>query len=259
MHSIRVIINNSDSSNVYSELSELFSRILNSSNTPKEKQNKQHHNCDCCNPPTPERHWKNYNNKRGTDFENEETQKLIRKLPQVTLAEFHQSKMPIIDFGVSTGEQHAEVVNKGRTVIGYDSSPAAIAGMLRNGIQVRSFDLSKLNNKKLSYRESLKEDLACPSDIFLVHILEYLPPEVAICLIYSLMKHAKPGSTFFIQAFCSSGPVDNIVDFVTLKRDCFYASFFGARTDMKILHHKSKQNENYNNLLSEQLIIRKMK
>ncbi len=218
------------------------------------------HECECenCNTYTPEKHWGYYNQKRRAGISSTFTDILLDSVPAVISDAFNQSTMPVIDLGVSTGEQHAALVKAGRTVIGYENSPTVISQLEQIGIIARNVDLNKQANKKLAYRDTLKKDLATPSHVMLVHILEYLSPEAATYLIYTLMKAAKPGSTFYIQAYTECVDNGNNVSFVTLNRYGYYASFFGARTDMQVLYHQPALMDQRKDVPLEHVVVKKL-
>ncbi len=48
-----------------------------------------------------------------------------------------------------------------------------------------------------------------------------------------------------------------MVKFLTLNSPNYYATFFGARTDMKTLYHQIEAEDDIKNVHNEQLIVKK--
>ncbi|MBA4697714.1 MAG: hypothetical protein H2069_10100 [Legionella sp.] len=129
----------------------------------------------------------------------------------------------IFQLGAFHGEMLAEYKSNGYSVMGYEYIEHAIEHMKTKGIPVRKIDLNHFTNDKLLYEKNLQEDLKDKTNIFAIRILHYLQPEALRLLMLSLMNLTAKDTTIII------------VDSVTTKKPAnFYASFFGARTDMKI-------------------------
>lgn len=63
---------------------------------------------------------------------------------------------------------------------------------------VRKVDLNAMNGEELSYLSELIKDLAKPTNVFAIRILEYLTPEARHRLICNLINQSADGTVFFI-------------------------------------------------------------
>jgi len=104
---------------------------------------------------------------------------------------------------------------------------------------------------KLAYEAQLKTDLANPSHILVIHLLEYLEVPMQCLLLFKLIDIAKPGSIFYIQTHSYYDPEDlptkriyeETSKLIGTSPANFYASFFAPRTDIFFISHKHDANE----------------
>jgi len=153
----------------------------------------------------------------------------------------------MVQFGSSTGKFLRMFRKRGWNVAGYDFSSLAIEKMQQKGVTARQVDLDKMDETgALTYGEQLAHDVACPTNIVMVRILEYMSLSAQHSVLFFLMRYAASQSTFVI---IGQPPVEAVekakksksasAEMAAMLHPNFWASHFGGRTDMQIIHAES--------------------
>ena len=151
------------------------------------------------------------------------------------------SNRRIVQFGAGVGTFISTLVTT-KHVVGYDYTAPSLDSLTASGILARNVDLNEATNtSELVYQDRLTEDLTIPSDLLIIRTFEYITPAAGILFLFSLIKEAKPGTSFYIEIANSSDADESeplvSTGHVALVRPRFIASFFAPRTDFKFIHH----------------------
>lgn len=170
----------------------------------------------------------------------------------------------IVQFGAGIGAFISTFTTK-KQVVGYDYTAPSLNSLRVSGIMARNVDLNEAQNtSELVYQHLLTEDLSIPSDILMIRIFEYITPETAILFLFTLMKEAKPGTSFYIE-IANTSDADEFDTLLSTSHVAhvppnFIASFFSPRTDFKFIEHHllPKISEGGVEMDIEQLVVQKL-
>ncbi len=157
------------------------------------------------------------------------------------LCKYLNASGKILQLGSSTGRFLEKFKDRGWNAAAYDFSEQAVKQLRQKGITTREVDLNELNaSGALTYGDLLTRDIAYPSNIIMVRILEYLNPSAHDCLLFLLIDNAAPGTVFIIAGQVSGSAAEQakkepMTPEIALRlHPNFRTSFFAARKDMRI-------------------------
>ncbi|CEK09955.1 SAM-dependent methyltransferase [Legionella hackeliae] len=177
-------------------------------------------------------YWEEYNDENPVG--NYENGKVIRSssysqifFKQFMLDVYLKKDSKILQFGASTGCFLEEYRTK-YPVMGYDYSDQAIKMLKSKQLPCRQVNLNDVAN--VNKCMDLDVDGNLPTNFIAIRIFQYLDDKALGALIFTLLKRAAPDSRFILVNSIGNSPADGH----GLTKN-YIASFFGARTDTKIM------------------------
>lgn len=171
----------------------------------------------------------------------------------------------MLQLGASRGHFLESYQSKGWDVLGYDYAHSAVEYMQSQSLPCKLVNLNSVTVDKtaLACQKELNDDLALPANIIAVRLFQYLSPGAARLLMFGLMDTAAPGSVFVIIGSVYDDHANRVYGQENPNRTPnYFASYFGARTNMiTLFHQRSDQKNNtlqaHTGAFDEMLVVKK--